>query len=343
MGAFVVLLTAVGCYFISDLVGYRVVALILLMAVSALAMILDILPVVLAALVSALIWNFFFIPPIFTLHIGSPEDALMFLMYFLIALINAVLTSKIKEAEKKARDRAEKEKTIALYNTFLNSLSHELRTPLATIIAAVDTLQTKTVLPLATQRDLLLQVDLAAERLNRQVTNLLSMGRIDSGIIKPKPDWCDLNEIVNTVLNQLVPEQGTRKVNFVQPGTLPLFWLDRIWVEQILINVVRNALQHTPEDSQVEIEVRQEAAGCMILVSDTGNGIPEEQIHRIFEKFYRGPLTLPGGSGLGLSIAKGYTDALHGSITVANKLSGGALFSIYLPARMHYVNYADNE
>jgi two-component system sensor histidine kinase KdpD len=92
-------------------------------------MVLDIFPVLAAALLSALIWNFFFIPPTFTLQIRTPEDALMFLMYFLIASINAVLTYKIREFEKKARDREEKENTIKLYNTILNSLSHELRTP----------------------------------------------------------------------------------------------------------------------------------------------------------------------------------------------------------------------
>ncbi|NTW32317.1 MAG: DUF4118 domain-containing protein, partial [Bacteroidetes bacterium] len=115
---------SIACFFTADFIGYKVVALLLLVVVSLLAMVFDILPVLLAALLSALIWNFFFIPPLFTFHIADTEDALMFLMYFVIALVNAVLTFKIREAEKKARDKEEKENTIKLYNTLLNSLSH---------------------------------------------------------------------------------------------------------------------------------------------------------------------------------------------------------------------------
>jgi two-component system sensor histidine kinase KdpD len=110
-----------------DYTGYRVVALILLLAVSILAMLFDILPVLFTALSSALIWNFFFIPPIFNFHVGTPEDVLM---YFVVALINAVLTFKIRQIEKKTSDEENREKTIMLYNTLLNSLSHELRTPI---------------------------------------------------------------------------------------------------------------------------------------------------------------------------------------------------------------------
>src|SRR3954464_14176208 len=124
------ILMAIGCYFVSDLVGYRVVALLLLVTVSFCAIFLDIRPVLTSAALSALIWNFFFIPPRFTFHINNTEDVLMFLMYFLIALVNAALTYKIREIEKRERKKEEKEATLRLYNTILNSLSHELRTPI---------------------------------------------------------------------------------------------------------------------------------------------------------------------------------------------------------------------
>jgi two-component system, OmpR family, sensor histidine kinase KdpD len=132
--------TAVPCFFLVHFIGYRAVALILLMAVSLNAILFDILPVLVSAVLSALIWNFFFIPPILTLHIDTPEDGLMFLMYFVIASINAVLTFKIREFDKRQRDQEERAKSIALYNTLFNSLSHELKTPIATIIGAVDTI-----------------------------------------------------------------------------------------------------------------------------------------------------------------------------------------------------------
>ena len=135
------MIVSIACFLFVDLVGYRVVALVLLVTVSLLAMLFEISPVLIAAVLSALIWNFFFIPPIFTFHVDHAEDLLMFLMYFLVAMVNAVLTFKIREAETIARDKEEKENALRHYNVLLNSLSHELRTPIATIIGAVDTLK----------------------------------------------------------------------------------------------------------------------------------------------------------------------------------------------------------
>ena len=109
-----IVLSSVACYFSVEFIGYRVVALILLFVVSVLAMLFDILPTLLAAVLSSFIWNFFFIPPTFTFHIDTPEDTLMFLMYFVIASINAVLTFKIRQIEKTARDKEDKEKSIRL-------------------------------------------------------------------------------------------------------------------------------------------------------------------------------------------------------------------------------------
>ena len=136
-----VLVVSLICFSFKNLIGYQIVALILLMTVSVVAMLFEILPVLVAAVLSAVIWNFFFIPPLYTFDIGNAEDVLMFLLYFLIALVNAALTFKIREAEKKARDKEEKEKELQLYNTLLNSLSHELRTPIASILGSVDMLK----------------------------------------------------------------------------------------------------------------------------------------------------------------------------------------------------------
>lgn len=136
-----VVLVSGFCFFLSAYLEYKIVALILLMTVSLLAMFFEIFPVLLGAVLSALILNFFFIPPLYTFHIENTEDLMMFFMYFVIAFVNAVLTIKIREVEKKASDKEEKENSIKLYNTLINSLSHELKTPIATIIGAVDTLK----------------------------------------------------------------------------------------------------------------------------------------------------------------------------------------------------------
>jgi K+-sensing histidine kinase KdpD len=193
-----------------------------LLGVSISAMLFDIFPVLMSSVLSALSWNFFFIPPILTFHIGTPEDALMFLMYFVIALINAVLTYKIREIEKKARDREEREQTIHLYDTLLNSLSHELRTPIATIIGSIDTIRENPGKLTDSNRDELHQeMEIAAFRLNRQVENLLSMSRLEAGTLQLRRDWCDVNELIYTVIKNNQADIQGRKIEFIENDQLP--------------------------------------------------------------------------------------------------------------------------
>lgn len=338
--AFVVIALAGVCYLSTNFLGYKVVALILLLLVSALAMVFDIIPVLISAILSALIWNFFFIPPAFSFHIDNTEDFLMFLMYFVVASVNAVLTFKIRQAEKRARDKEEKEKTIKLYNTLLNSLSHELRTPISTIIGAVDTLKAENI-PQNIQQELLDEIDTASVRLNRQVENLLNMSRLETGIIKLNFDWCDMNEIVFSVTHKLKHHQ--HQIQFTEDDKLPLFKLDRILMEQILDNIIRNAIQYTPEKTTIKIQVSHQQEYCMIQISDNGNGFPESEIGFAFDKFYRLPQSKVGGTGLGLSIAKGFVEAHQGNIQLQNGSEGGAEFTIRIPCETSYLNHLKNE
>jgi two-component system, OmpR family, sensor histidine kinase KdpD len=339
----IIFITFLTCFLSSQFIGYKTVALILLMTVSLLAMLFDILPVLIASILSALIWNFFFIPPIFTFHINNAEDLLMFLLYFFIALVNAVLTFKIRKEEKKVRDKEEKEKTIKLYNTLLNSLSHELRTPISTIIGAVDTLkENKGEISEANQTVLLNQIDIASIRLNRQVENLLNMSRLETGMLKPKFDWYDINELINSIIQKL-DESDAQKIIFEQNESLPLFKFDRGLIEAVLQNLVHNAINYTPNSSSIKIEVLNDSANCYIHVIDNGKGIPESEINFLFDKFYRLPDTKTGGSGLGLSIVKGFVEAHNGKVKVKNNTLGGATFTLLLPIESTYINKLKNE
>jgi two-component system, OmpR family, sensor histidine kinase KdpD len=332
------------CFLTSDVIGYKVVALILLLVVSLLAMTLDILPVLCASVLSALVWNFFFIPPIFTFHIDNTEDILLFLMYFVIALVNAVLTFKIRAAEKKARDKEEKENTIKLYNTLLNSLSHELRTPIATILGAVDTLkENKEKLSSTQQAELLAGIDLASIRLNRQVENLLNVSRLETGMLQPKLDWVDANELIHTVMQKLDPAKGNHQFIFTPNEQLPLFKLDHGLMEEVLHNILHNAVQYTPHNSNITINAKCINENCVITVEDNGPGFPPEQIQFLFDKFYRLPNSKTGGTGIGLSIAKGFTEAHKGKITVENCSTGGAKFTITVPVQTSFINNLKNE
>lgn len=339
----IILVVTGGCFYASDVIGYKIVALVLLMAVSFIAMIFDILPVLIAAVLSAIGWNYFFIPPLYTFHIDNTEDVLMFSLYFIIALVNAVLTFKIRKTTKKLREEEEKEKTIKLYNNLLNSLSHELRTPISTIFSAVDVLREEEMrLSADRKRELIAQIDEASVRLNRQVENLLNMSRLESGMLKLKIDWCDLNELVLSVIRKLESEHH-RKIAYSSNDKLPLFKLDIGLMEQVLQNLLHNALIHTNSGAEVKIKILHEPQLCRILVVDNGGGFPPNEIENVFHKFYRLSNAKTGGSGLGLSIVRGFVEAHNGIIQLTNNEIGGATFTIEIPAETSYLNNLNNE
>ncbi len=200
----IVLSVSALCYPFTDWIGYHSVALLLLLTVSVLALRFSLYPVLVAATLSALIWDFFFIPPYFTFTVGSQEDALLLIMYFVVALLNGVFNYKLRQFEHITRQKEERETSIKLYNTLFDSLSHELRTPISTILGATDVLQeNEEKLSKQDKQELTSEITNAALRLNNQLENLLNTSRLESGFIKPNFEWCDVNELIYNTLNKL--------------------------------------------------------------------------------------------------------------------------------------------
>lgn len=344
IGLGTILSVSLICYLFIDIIGYHVVALILLLFVSILAMFLETFPIVIVAIASALIWNFLFIQPRATFNITTPQDALLFLMYFVIAVMNAVFTSRIRKVEQLGRQRKAREKTLQLYNTLLNSLSHELKTPISTIIGAVDTLKMESdKLTDFTKSELYSELELAGNRLHRQVNNLLSMSRLESDFFKLQLNWYDINEIIHTVIENNRKDSNAHNFIFNPKEPLPLFKIDGPLIEQVLHNIVHNALQYTPAGSTITISADQKVNDLEIIISDNGSGFPKDKLHLVFDKFYRLPHTAAGGTGLGLSIAKGFTQAHNGSITLDNISSGGAKFTVLIPAETTLITTPEDE
>jgi two-component system sensor histidine kinase KdpD len=343
-GIFSVIIVSAICYFLSAFIGYKIVALLLLFTVSVLAMFLDIFPMLVIALLSALIWDFFFIPPIFTLRISQTDDVLMFLMYFIVAMVNAALNYKTRQWEKIARKREEKRNTLSLYNTLLNSLSHELRTPISTIIGATDNLKADKAKLQEEDKDVLItEISKAALRLNGHVENLLNMSRLESGVIKPICDWCDINELAYDVRNKLKEYSANHSIKIDIKENLPLFKIDSGLISQSIYNLVYNALIYTPANGTITISAFKQDKNLVITVEDNGNGFPENEIENVFEKFYRLKNSRTGGTGLGLSIVKGFVGAHYGTILLENIKTGGAKFTIIIPAEASVTTNLKNE
>jgi len=358
-----VILTAAICSFFAEFLGYRSVAFILLLIVSLIAIVFDIIPVLIAATISALAWNFFFIPPRFTFHIGTAEDGFLFLMYFVIALVSSIFTNRIRKAEKQLREKEEKEKTVKLYNTLLNSLSHELKTPIATIIAATDNLLgDSSKLSDSNRTELAENISVASLRLNQQVENLLSMSRLESGFIQPKKDWSDINELIYRVLGRLEQQLKGHSVQVCIEDNLPLYKIDYVLIEQVLYNLLYNASLYTPQHTDIFItarnhsqriysfdeehdphsELKKETNNLLMVIEDRGPGFPENELEKVFDKFYRLSNSRTGGTGLGLSIVKGFIEAHNGTIVLDN-VPHGARFTIMIPAETSYINNLKNE
>ena len=339
-----VLIVATACYALSDYIGYHVTALLLLVTVSFVAMFFDIFPVLVAAILSALIWNVFFIPPRFTFAIESPEDALLFALYFIIASVNGALTYKIRQIEKVALKKEEKENTLKLYNTLLNSLSHELKTPIATIIGSTDNLLSHSArLSEENKKELLSEISKASVRLNRQVENLLNMSRIESGFLELKKDWVDVSELIYDVVNRLKEYTKEHPVGIIIKENLPLFKLDYGIMEQVLHNLIYNASIYIPKYCVITVRASVINDKLVIQVEDSGGGFPAGETEKVFDKFYRLNNSRTGGTGLGLSIVKGYVEAHEGKVMLENMPEGGARFTIEIPAEYSYPANLKNE
>ena len=440
-------------------------------------------PVLLAASLSALVWNFFFIPPHFTFHIDSTLDILTFGLFFIIALTNAVLTTRIRNQEQLAREREKKTNALfqltrqlsksggieevlqiseeeiqnnfslepvfllqngqnqlsglrhsikgkeitplelyvaewcfcngrtagaftretfaseytyfpltgtrlnpgvvavklyksfpveqnsfwdtflaqisnalereflgelaqkvrlldesgRLYKTLFNSISHELRIPVATIMGAADTLinaeGSENI-----QTELGYEIFTASIRLNRLIENLLNMSRLESGHITLRPDWHDMNDLINNVVNTLQDELKPFTVRIGIPDDMPLVKLDFGLMEQVLYNLLYNATQYAAAATEIEIRTWYQNEHCCIDIADQGPGFQESELNQVFRKFFRADNKKTGGLGLGLSIVKGFIEAHKGSIHVQNRKSGGAIFNIRIPSKQPDMN-----
>jgi two-component system, OmpR family, sensor histidine kinase KdpD len=475
----IVIISSVACYFVKDLIGYQVISFGLLFLVSILALFYGTGPILLAATLSALIWDYFFIPPQFTMHIGKAEDMLMLIMFFIIALLNGILTSRVRRQEKKIRIREERthalyeltrdltmatgleevskiavrsiqkyfsldcaiylknelnqldgqvqnetkikltenEFSIAswvyrhsfkagkytdtlpstnytiyplagssnnmgviavehkkvftqgeeqfweaflsqisgkyerellrnaarkayvlnesdkLYKTLFNSISHELRIPVATIMGASDTLLSQSY-PEETKLKLYSEINTASVRLNRLIENLLNMSRLESGRITLHPDWCDVHDLANLVVDNLKQELSAFKLSVVISANMPLVMIDFGLIEQVLHNLVLNATQNAPAGTSIRLKFFYDHGFLTIQVMDRGKGFPSSELSYAFNKFYRGQDAKAGGTGLGLSIVKGFVEAHGGTVIAENRQNGGALFTVKIPVKI---------
>jgi two-component system, OmpR family, sensor histidine kinase KdpD len=225
--------------------------------------------------------------------------------------------------------------TEKLQSALLNSISHDLRTPLASITGVLSSLRMEDdMLDPETRRELVETAYGEAERLNRLVGNLLDMSRLESGMLKTTLQPCDIQDVIGSALNLLSSRLEEHPIKVEVPPDLPLISMDYVLVQQVLINLLDNAAKYSGESEPIDIHARISGKMMQVEVEDRGPGIPEKDLERIFEKFYRVKrFENVVGTGLGLSICKGVVEVHGGRIWAENRPEGGVKLAFTLPIR----------
>jgi two-component system sensor histidine kinase KdpD len=241
----------------------------------------------------------------------------------------AIAREQMRIEAQQAHYAAESER---LRTALFNSVSHDLRTPLASITGAVTSLQEEDVYNSDERRALIAAIKDSALQLNHLVGNLLDTARLESGMLQLRKDWCDIQDLIGVALRRSRQVVGDREFRIKMPEEVPLIKADFSLIEQVLVNLLYNAAQYSPPDSEISITVNREDGEIRVTVGDSGPGIAPEDRERVFDKFYR--LYAPehvSGTGLGLSICKAFIEAHGGRIWVEPNPEGGSLFIFSLP------------
>lgn len=220
-----------------------------------------------------------------------------------------------------------------LERALLNSVSHDLRTPLSIVTGVLSTIREEWGhLSDEVRHELLDSACSESARLNRFVGNLLDMTRIEAGAIRLNVDFCDVQDLVGCALASVEQRLGSRPVQVDLASDLPLIPIDMVFMTQVLVNLLDNSNKYAPFGSAVVISASVHENRLLLEVADEGPGVPEHELNKVFEKFYRTSVPeVAGGTGLGLSICKGIVEAHDGKISAANCPAGGFKVSITLP------------
>lgn len=287
-------------------------------------------PATAAAVGAVALFDVCFVVPYFSVTVHDTQYVVTFVVMLVIGLLISHLTRLARrQAERAQHTRLEVERE-RLRNALLSSVSHDLRTPLATIAGASSSLQSSwAALPAAARGELLETVNGEAQRLVRLVENLLRMTRLNAGAIALQREWHPVEDVVGSALHVLGPRLGERAVT-TDIAELPLGHFDAVLVEQALVNLLENAIKYSGPDAPIEVRARLQGDGICLEVADGGPGLPKQAEPSLFG----GPLSTDGGAtgtGLGLAICRAVARAHGGHLSAANRLGGGALFSLWLP------------
>jgi len=301
---------------------------------------------------SMLAFNFFFLPPLYTLTIQDSRNWFALLVFVVTAVVVSELAARSRrqalaaglalkslqeltaERERLAAEAVEAEalrRSDAMKTAILRAVSHDLRTPLMAILTSASALSSPDFELDEQDRDeLLANVLDAANRLDRLVANLLDLSRLQAGAAEPRLEYTSVDDLVLEALDGVGPEAARVEVSL--PEEPPTVHIDAEQVRRVLVNLLENALKYSPPTESVSVRVASTSTEVLVRVVDRGPGVPAGEAERIFSPFQRGSgAGGVRGAGLGLAIAQGFAEANGGRVSVESHTGQGATFVLALP------------
>jgi len=310
------------------------------------------LPYAVAVSIASMIaFNFFFLAPVHTLALQDSRNWLVLVVFVVTAVVVSELaarsrrraheaamhaeaaTALLEERERLAQEALEAEalrRADVIKTALLRAVSHDLRTPLMAISASASALARRDLsIDDADRAELLATILDASQRLDHLVGNLLDLSRLEAGAARPEQEVRELDDLVLAALDEL--GESARRVDVSLPETPPAVRVDAHQIERVLVNVLENALKYSPREEPVHVHVSATPSDALVRIVDRGPGVPPGERERIFEPFHRGQRADTAGAGLGLAIARGFTEANGGRLWVESLAGQGAAFVLSLP------------
>jgi two-component system sensor histidine kinase KdpD len=291
-------------------------------------------PAIVAVVAATLGHDLLFVDPRGAFAVARADEALGLVLLLFTALVTAQLADGARRSASTEREAAIVRRSDELKTALLRAVTHNLRTPLASIKASVSGLRQPNVAFAEEDRaELLAEIEEETDRLDRLVTNLLDASRLEAGRVRLSTHPQDLAELIAAVFDRLQPRLAGRTVAVEVPDDLPPVPCDYAQIDQVVTNLVENAILHTPPGVPVRARASSANGAVRIEVIDSGPGVPANERERLFRPFERG-LTRAPGTGLGLTIARGFVEAHGGRLWVEDDEPGaGARFVFTLPLR----------
>lgn len=337
---------------VRDHINTTTIALAFLLIVLLVASLFGSRPALLASVMGAFSFNFFFLPPFYTLTVAEPQNWIALVVFLIVAGTVGQLSANAKHRAEIAEDLYDKlqaafeqaseaealKKSEKLKSSLLDAVTHDLRTPLTSIKASVTTLLDsegghRTIeLDGEGRREFLDIINEETDRLNKFIESMVELARIEAGSGTTKRKFSNVEEIISIALARAEKLPGGHRVVFTIEKDLPLINVDARAIAEALYNLIENAAKYSLDESLIKLDAKANDEGVRVSITDEGRGIPNDMREKVFEKFVRLDADQSSGMGLGLPIARGIVESQGGTIEIQDGPGGkGTRLVIDLP------------